>query len=104
MNLLLVLLEQGARQHSILLQGVGRTHRWCVGKNFISSICPAQKLGTFDLFFFPPLQNILEALQKRKSNWLGREGRACIHECMVEGNEDFEHMLFFLFTCHEAHL
>jgi hypothetical protein len=42
----------------------------------------------------------LEAPQKRKSNWLiiVAEGRACIHECMVEGNEKFEHMLFFLFT------
>jgi hypothetical protein len=68
--------------------------------HFLNLPCP---LGTFDLFFFSSTKRRGfwgEAPQKRKSNWLilVAEGRACIHECMVEGNEEFEHMLFFLFT------
>jgi hypothetical protein len=53
-------------------------------------------------FFFSPPQTcrkvrILEAPPK-KSNWFSGRGQGCTHEYMVDGNEEFEHMLFLRFT------
>ncbi len=95
MNLLLV---QGDRQHSTLLQDVGRTHRWCVGKNFISLNLPCP-LGTFDLIFFFSQQKvrILEAPQKRKLNWLSGRGRAASINILWKAMRRLKHAVL---SCH----